>query len=134
MEFKDGQWMYNDPVSSDWFGPVFDTKEEAIAAGTKYYEGDLICFRVGRIKTHKIQLDIPIDSVIEELNSQILLKSHGSEEHDKVEFLEHDGDVLVLSSMLSDALKKWMDLYARHPKTYTIDLTEEVIPESQSAI
>lgn len=64
----DGKWKYELYGNDEWYGDNYDTKEEAIKAGTEEYKDEALdtdTFRVGQISLHAPHIDV--DRVIDNL-------------------------------------------------------------------
>ncbi|ERT60784.1 DUF2188 domain-containing protein [Megasphaera vaginalis (ex Srinivasan et al. 2021)] len=63
---NNSKWTYNSTIEGNWYGEVYDTREEAIAAGRKEaIEDGIAKFYIGQVREHtpKIHLDSVIDDL-----------------------------------------------------------------------
>lgn len=131
-----GKWMYNTGDEEHWNCDEgeFDTKEDAIAAGIKYFTDadefgyeyhndekfDGVSFEVGLVSEPDMHINAwsVIDMVTEQVYDQC-----GEYADGWLQELEYEEQKL-LGDMLTKTFKKWIDKTSNNPRFYTMKNVE----------
>lgn len=118
---KQCKWTFSSD-EENFCNDEYDTKEEAIATGKEYYDGDT--FYVGRIEQPGLGVRVDVTSILEYINDCAMDEyGEGAEDYLMDTKQEHDNQ---LENELCDVIIKWIERHGYQPTFFKVVNIESV--------